>query len=233
MSLNTFMVRTSLLLALLISLFTIYFKIVVPDTHRLDIFLYQIQHDPVYASSEDIPDYVKNAFIASEDNYFLEHSGVDYVSLLNAVKILMMTGEKRIGGSTITMQLAKNLYLHNRKTFFRKFNEILIAFKIEQAFTKDEILVMYLNMVYLGHNSYGIKEAARFYFNKRVSELSISEATILAVSLPAPSRVTPLIEPETIMQKRDEILIRQLALKYIQPEAYYKAFKEPLNLYKK
>ncbi|MEE2770544.1 MAG: biosynthetic peptidoglycan transglycosylase [Pseudomonadota bacterium] len=197
---------------------------------KLESFLYKINHSPNFIPSEKIPEHVKKSFVVAEDNFFYTHRGVDYSSLSRAAKILFKTGQKRQGGSTITMQLARNTYLTNKKTYTRKFNEILIARKIENTFSKDDILTLYLNEVYLGHNVHGIKQAAQFYFGKNVYDLNVSEAAILAGIPPAPAHVTPILNPEKIMQKRNEILIRLLALKIITPSSYCISFNMPLEL---
>lgn len=233
MSLNTFITRSSIIIALCLCALTIYFYVFIPDTDKLKNFLYIINHSDGYASSEEIPNYVKKSFVAAEDNFFYIHQGVDFTALMRAARVLYSTGEKRQGGSTITMQLARNMYLNKHKTFSRKFNEILLAYKIEQAFTKDEILSLYLNKIYFGHNQYGITEASKYYFSKKVSELDVSEAAILASIPPAPARITPILKPEVIMEKRDQILIRLLALKIISPPSYCNAFQKPLKISKK
>src|SRR5210317_625597 len=138
MSLNTFITRLLILVALCFCSLTIYFYLFIPDTTKLKDFLYEINHSERFIPAEQIPPHVKKAFIVAEDNFFYIHQGVDYPALFRAAQVLWITGEKRQGGSTITMQLARNIYLHKRKTFSRKFNEILLAHKIEQAFTKDQ-----------------------------------------------------------------------------------------------
>lgn len=233
MSLNTFITRLLILVALCFCSLTIYFYLFIPDTTKLKDFLYEINHSERFIPAEQIPPHVKKAFIVAEDNFFYIHQGVDYPALFRAAQVLWITGEKRQGGSTITMQLARNIYLHKRKTFSRKFNEILLAHKIEQAFTKDQILSMYLNIIYFGHNTYGIKEASNFYFGKNVSDLNASEGAILASIPPAPGHITPIIKPKKIILKRNEILIRLLALDFISPPEYCKSITYPMILNKK
>lgn len=230
MSLNTFLHRFFISLVFFISIFTIYFYIFIPDTTKLQVLLQEIKHNPKYTPPDEIPTHLKHAFVTAEDNFFYGHHGVDYMALLRAAKILILTGKKRQGGSTITMQLARSVYLHKRKTFFRKFNEILISYKIENTFSKDEILTLYLNKIYLGHNIYGIKPASKYYFSKKVGELSISDSAILASIPPAPGHITPILKPEIILKKRNGILFRLLSLKYILPNEYCVAYKTPLTL---
>lgn len=223
MSLNTFITRLSILIAFCLCSLTIYFYLFIPDTTKLEELLSEINDSDHFVPANQIPPHVKKAFIVAEDGFFHFHQGVDYPALMTAAKILIITGEKKYGASTITMQLARNVYLHKRKTFTRKFNEILLAHKIEQSFTKDEILSMYLNIIYFGHNNYGIKEAANFYFGKSVSDLNISEGAILASIPPAPGYTTPILKPQKILIKRNKILIKLLALQYISPPEYCKA----------
>jgi len=111
-------------------------------------------------SFDELPKQLVHAFLAAEDNRFFEHPGVDYQGIIRAVVQLMLTGEKKQGGSTITMQVARNFFLSREKSYMRKINEIFLSFKIENELSKDEILELYLNKIYLGHRSYGIQAAA-------------------------------------------------------------------------
>ncbi|MDG2347894.1 MAG: transglycosylase domain-containing protein [Gammaproteobacteria bacterium] len=233
MSLNTFITRLLIFITLCFCGLTIYFYLFIPDTTKLKDFLYEINNSERFIPAEKIPTHVKKAFIVAEDNFFHIHQGVDYLALIRAAKVLLATGEKKYGGSTITMQLARNVYLHKRKTFTRKFNEILLAYKIEQAFTKDQILSMYLNIIYFGHNNYGIKEASSFYFGKDVLNLSAAEGATLASIPPAPGYTTPILKPQKILYKRNTILVSLLTLNHISPPEYCKAFASPLLIDKK
>ena len=127
-----------------------------------------------------VPDAMVQAFLAAEDDRFFEHPGVDFQGLLRAAVELVRTGKKRQGGSTITMQVARNFFLSSEKTYLRKLTEILLSFKIEDSLSKEEILELYLNKIYLGHRAYGVEAAARTYFNKNASELNIAESALLA-----------------------------------------------------
>jgi penicillin-binding protein 1A len=154
---------------------------------------------------QEIPEHVVLAFVASEDDSFFEHSGLDYVAILRAVWVDLLAGEKKQGASTITMQTAKNLLLTPERAFRRKLKEMILARRIEERFSKDEILYLYLNEIYFGSGAYGIGEAARTYFGKRVGELSVSEA--LLAGLPkAPSKYSPFSNPEAAETRRRYVL---------------------------
>jgi penicillin-binding protein 1A len=140
---------------------------------------------------ETIPDHVRHAFIAAEDEGFWDHGGVDYVGLVRAVLNEVTGGEKRQGASTITMQVTRNFLLTRDRTYERKIKEILLAQRIESVYDKERILWLYLNELYLGSGAYGVEAAARVYFNKHASELTISEAALIAGLAPAPSAYSP------------------------------------------
>lgn len=164
---------------------------------------------------EQIPPQLVHAFLSAEDYRFFEHGGVDYQGLLRAALKLLATGEKAQGGSTITMQLARNVFLSSEKTFSRKFREILLAQKIERELSKQEILSLYLNKIYLGERAYGVAAAAQVYFNKPVQELSLAEMAVLAGLPKAPSRDNPMVNPERARERRDYVLRRMRELDYI------------------
>lgn len=228
MSHNTFMVQFQIIIALFLSAGTIYYELCIPNMNKLDEFLSDIQQKPNYVTPDQIPNDVKLAFMAAEDNFFYSHHGVDYKALSRATYVYLSTGKKKQGGSTITMQLARNVYLNQQKTFLRKFKEILIAYKIEHQFNKDEIMALYLNKIYFGHNKHGIKQASLYYFSKKVPQLNVAQATTLAVIPPAPSQATPILTPDKIMKKRNRILNRLLDLRAIPQQAYDKAIRTPL-----
>ncbi|MBT8121221.1 MAG: transglycosylase domain-containing protein, partial [Gammaproteobacteria bacterium] len=123
---------------------------------------------------DDVPPLLVNAFLAAEDDTFFSHSGVDFPGLASAAVELVRTGEKRRGGSTITMQVARNYFLSTEKTYLRKLTEILLAFRIERSLTKDEILELYFNKIYLGQRAYGVQAAARAYYGQYISDLSVA-----------------------------------------------------------
>jgi penicillin-binding protein 1A len=175
---------------------------------------------------ETVPPRLVEAFLAAEDDRFFEHPGVDFLGLLRAAFELARTGEKRQGGSTITMQVARNFFLTREKTYLRKLTEILLAFKIEQELTKNEILELYLNKIYLGHRAYGIEAAARVYYGTGINELSVARMAMIAALPKAPSRVNPINNPEAAVARRNYILGRMRSLDYIDDAVYRDALIE-------
>ncbi|MGA9572858.1 MAG: penicillin-binding protein 1A [Lysobacterales bacterium] len=175
---------------------------------------------------EEMPLYLTNAFIAGEDARFRTHPGVDYQGISRAVWTLMTTGEKSVGGSTITQQLARNFFLTLEKTFTRKIKEIFLALKIERELSKDEILELYLNKILLGHRAYGVGAAADVYYGKSVGELSLAQCAMLAALPKAPSRINPITSPERAMNRRDYVLGRMLELDFISDNEYEQAKNE-------
>ena len=173
-----------------------------------------------------MPTYLKNAFIAGEDARFRVHPGVDYQGITRAVWTLATTGEKSVGGSTITQQLARNFFLTLEKTFTRKIKEIFLALKIERELSKDEILELYLNKILLGHRAYGVGAAADVYYGKSVDKLSLAQCAMLAALPKAPSRINPITSPERAMSRRDYVLGRMLELEFINDTEYQQAIKE-------
>ncbi|GAB6068460.1 penicillin-binding protein 1A [Methylothermus subterraneus] len=177
---------------------------------------------------EEIPKPLIQAFLAAEDARFYEHSGVDLQGLLRAAWELLRTGRKRQGGSTITMQVARNFFLSPEKTYLRKLKEILLARKIEKALSKEEILELYLNKIYLGQHAYGVAAAAQIYYGKSLAELNLAESAMLAGIPKAPSRFNPAADPERAKARRDYVLKRMLELGFIGEEQYQKALLSPV-----
>jgi penicillin-binding protein 1A len=177
----------------------------------------------------DVPKTQINAFLAAEDNRFFQHSGVDYFGLARAAVQLVLTGEKKQGGSTITMQVARNFFLTKKKTYTRKFREILLSFIIEQELSKQEILALYLNKIYLGHRSYGIAAAAQVYYGKNLNELSLAQQAMIAGLPKAPSAYNPLSNPNRAKIRRDYILGRLQHLNYIDQSELDEALAEPVT----
>ncbi len=171
----------------------------------------------------EMPAHLTNAFIAGEDARFRIHPGVDYQGITRAVWILVTTGEKSVGGSTITQQLARNFFLTLEKTFTRKFKEIFLALKIERELSKDEILELYLNKILLGHRAYGVGAAADVYYGKAVQDLSLAQCAMLAALPKAPSRINPITSPERAISRRNYVLGRMLYLGYISDAEHQKA----------
>ncbi|WP_435218772.1 penicillin-binding protein 1A [Luminiphilus sp. nBUS_07] len=167
---------------------------------------------------EEIPRDFINALLAAEDDQFFEHGGVDLLGLARAVSELIATGQKRSGGSTLTMQVARNYALSLEQTFLRKFNEILLALEVERVLTKAEIFELYVNRIFLGHRSYGFEAAAQTYYGKSLAELSLHQHAMLAGIPKAPSRNNPLSNPERAKIRRDWILGRMASLGMIDVE---------------
>lgn len=178
---------------------------------------------------EQIPTIQLQAFMAAEDARFYEHFGVDIKGLARAAIELVSTGEIQSGGSTITMQVAKNYFLSRDRTFIRKFNEILLALQIERELEKDRILELYLNKIYLGNRAYGIAAAAQVYYDKPVAQLSLAQMAMLAGLPKAPSAFNPLANPERAMIRRNWILGRMHSLGFITEDARDLAVAAPLT----
>ena len=178
---------------------------------------------------EEIPSQFIKALMAAEDDGFFEHRGVDIKGLLRAASELILTGKKGSGGSTITMQVARNYFLSLEKTFLRKFNEILLAIEIERRLSKREIFGLYFNRVFLGHRAYGFEAAAEVYYGKSISNLSLAQHAMLAGIPKAPSRNNPISGPNSAKERRNWILKRMLSLKYINETEYLAASKSPVT----
>lgn len=175
-----------------------------------------------------IPKNLINAIIATEDHRFYHHPGVDLKSLLRAGISLISTGSKEQGGSTITMQVARNFFLTRKKTYLRKISEILLALKIEQELSKNEILELYLNKIYFGKHAYGIYAAAEVYYGKKISELTLAQMAMLAGLPQAPSSINPIHAPQAALKRRTVVLDRMLIRGYINSEQYQTANAETI-----
>ena len=178
---------------------------------------------------EDIPPVMINAVLAIEDARFFEHSGVDYRGLLRAA-LANFSEAKSQGASTITMQVARNVYLSNEKSYLRKFYEILLAFKLEHMLTKEQILEIYMNQIFLGQRSYGFAAAAQTYFGKSLKDLTIAEAALLAGLPKAPSAYNPYRNPKRARARQLHIIDRMLANGFITEAEAHAARAEPLRL---
>ncbi|OOZ42294.1 peptidase [Solemya pervernicosa gill symbiont] len=177
----------------------------------------------------ELPEQMVNAFLSAEDDRFFEHPGVDYQGLLRAGIYLIRTGEKGQGGSTITMQVARNFFLSREKTYLRKINEILLALKIERELSKTDILELYLNKIYLGNRAYGVEAAAQVYYGKHIGELSLAQIAMIAGLPKAPSRYNPIVNPKRALQRRGYVLGRMRSLGFITEEAFKEAVVEPVS----
>ena len=180
-------------------------------------------------SFNEIPEQFIKALQAAEDSRFFEHPGIDVIGLARAAYQLASTGKIQSGGSTITMQVAKNYFLTRDKTFERKFNEILLALKIERSLTKQEILELYINKIYLGHRSYGIQAAANVYYGKDINELPLEQLAMIAGLPKAPSAFNPITNPTRALERRNWILERMQSLGYISNEQMKEAQAKPVT----
>jgi penicillin-binding protein 1A len=177
---------------------------------------------------QDVPDYLKKAVLAIEDARFYDHGGVDLTGILRAGTVALTNGHASQGASTITMQVARNFFLSSEKTYTRKIYEMLLAYKIERALTKDQILEVYMNQIYLGQRAYGFASAARVYFGKDLKDITLAEAAMLASLPKAPSAYNPVVNPKRAKVRQQYILERMLELHYITQQQYEDAAKQPL-----
>ncbi|MAA74665.1 MAG: peptidase [Salinisphaeraceae bacterium] len=178
---------------------------------------------------DEIPSRLVDAFLAAEDDRFFEHPGVDYQGILRAAVNLVLTGQRSQGGSTITMQLARNLYLSRERTYRRKIKEIFLALRMESKLSKQEILEIYLNKIYLGSRAYGVGAAAQVYYNKPAAELSLAQMATLAGLPVAPSLYNPRANAERAESRRNYVLGRMLALNLIDEAEYQQALEEDVE----
>ncbi len=180
---------------------------------------------------DQFPEHLKQAFISSEDDRFYHHPGIDWQGITRAVLELIRTGEKGQGGSTITQQLARNFFLSSEKTYIRKIKEIMLALRIEREISKDEILELYLNKIFLGHRAYGVTAAAQVYYGKKPTELSIAQMAMIAGTVQRPSRVNPITNPAIARNRRNYVLNRMLELSHITDSEYQQAVAEPVSAF--
>lgn len=178
---------------------------------------------------EQFPKDLIHAFLSAEDDRFFEHPGVDYQGILRAVLNLVLTGERGQGGSTITMQVARNFFLSRERTYSRKINEILLSLKIEDELSKEEILELYLNKIYLGRRAYGAAAAAQVYYGKGLDELTLSQLAMIAGLPKAPSTYNPIVNPDRALLRRNYVLRRMHELEYISDEQYEEAVAAPVT----
>jgi penicillin-binding protein 1A len=181
-------------------------------------------------SFAEVPDNAKLSFLAAEDASFYEHQGLNYFGMLRALAANLRAGSTRQGGSTITQQVVKNVLLDPERTMKRKIRETILARRLEQSLTKDEILNLYLNHIYLGHGRYGIEEASRYYFGKKARALELPESALLAGLVAAPERFSPRKSPERALDRRRYVLGQMLAKGFITKELYDEVKETPLKL---
>ena len=177
----------------------------------------------------EVPDLFVKAFIAAEDASFYKHSGIDWVAIIRAGLEYLKTGQKRRGGSTITMQVARNFYLTRKKTFTRKIKELMLATQIERELSKQKILELYLNKIFLGHRAYGIGAAAQVYYGKAVGELTLDQLAVIAGLPKAPSKTNPITNPEAAKNRRNYVLERMLKLNMITQSEFEVAYRADIT----
>ncbi len=230
-----------------IALAAVYFYITpdLPEVSELKAVHYQVPmrvltHDGALISEfgekrrmplaiEDVPERLKQAVIAAEDDRFYEHPGVDYMGLLRAAWSLALTGDRSQGGSTITMQVARNFFLTPERTYIRKLREIFLALKIEDELSKDEILALYLNQNFMGNRAYGVAAAARTYYGVDVRQLTLPQIAMLAGLYKAPSKFNPVVNPERAKTRRNYVLRRMRENGYITAEEANAAMQAELT----
>lgn len=176
----------------------------------------------------EVPPQLIRAVLAAEDDRYYDHPGVDWQGLLRASIQLVRTGEKTQGGSTITMQVARNFFLTREKTYLRKLNEILLALKIERELSKAAILELYLNKIYLGHRAYGVAAAAQVYYGTDIRSLTLPQFAMIAGLPKAPSTTNPVTNPARAIERRNYVLGRMLELGYITMQEYTDAIDAPV-----
>ncbi|OZI29921.1 penicillin-binding protein [Bordetella genomosp. 10] len=177
---------------------------------------------------DEIPEVMRHAVLAAEDDHFYQHGGVDWSGVVRAMLANVLRGAKSQGASTITMQVARNFYLSSEKTYSRKFYELLLTFKIESTLTKDQILELYMNQIYLGHRAYGFAAAARTYLGKELSQVTPAEAALLAGIPKAPSRYNPITNLPRAQIRQHYVLGRMRALGWLDEAGYQAAMAQPL-----
>lgn len=175
-----------------------------------------------------IPDSLAHAFIATEDKRFYHHNGLDYIAIVRASIENIKAGGVVQGGSTITQQLAKNVFLSNERTFSRKWKEIFYTKKIERTFTKDEILKLYVSNIYYGEGAWGIEKAANLYFGKKVNQLTLSESAMMAAVVKAPAYYSPAENYDKAVERRNVVLKLMERQGYINHDEYMQAVSEKL-----
>jgi penicillin-binding protein 1A len=178
---------------------------------------------------EQIPDLVKHAFLAAEDDRFFEHHGIDYVGVVRAALVDLISGNKTQGASTITMQAARNMFLTFDKTIRRKLQEMFVTYEMEHEFTKQEIFSLYLNKIFFGQRAYGVAAAAETFFGKTLDELTVAEAATIAGVPKAPSNYNPIVNPRLAMGRRSYVLRRMRELHFIDPAQADAANREPVQ----
>lgn len=193
-----------------------------------DVFATYARERRVMLDEGQIPEIVQQAVVAAEDGNFFQHGGFDALGVMRAVWANLQKGERFSGASTLTMQLARTLFLSREKTWRRKIEETFLAVELEKNLTKQQILTLYCNLMNFGHGRYGVEAASRFYFNKPASELELVEAATLAGILQRPSDYSPYRRPDAVLERRNYVLRRMREEGYVTRERYEAAVEEPL-----
>ncbi len=188
--------------------------------------LYAEKRDPIPLSK--IPDMLITALLTTEDRRFYQHKGINFKGILRAIVQNLRKGRYAQGGSTLTQQLAKTLFLSPRKTMMRKMREAILALQLERRYTKDELLALYLNQIYLGSGAYGVASASQVYFDKAPTELTLSQCALIAGLPKSPSRYSPLVNPDLALKRRNVVLKQMVATGAITQTDYETALAEPL-----
>lgn len=182
----------------------------------------------IFISFNNTPKMLVGAILSAEDERFYQHGGIDYIGVVRALVSNIISGRKQSGASTITMQVARNFFLSSQKTYTRKFNEVLLSYKIENSLTKDQILELYINQIYLGQRAYGFAEAALTYFGKPLDKLSIAEYAVLAGLPKAPSAYNPVVNKKRSHEREMYVLGRMRANNFITQQQYEQAINEKI-----
>ena len=193
-----------------------------------EVFATYAKEKRVLIEDGEVPPLLQNAILAAEDSNFFQHGGIDAEGVLRAMTQNLRQGRLAMGGSTITMQLARQLYLTPKKTWQRKAEEALLAVELEKKFSKQQILTLYCNLIFMGHGNYGMESAARAYFGKTVKDVDLSEAAILAGIPQRPSAYSPYRNPDLVITRRDYVLRRMREEGYITEEEYQETINLPL-----
>jgi len=206
-------------------------QIYIEDNGKQEVIAEFFKERRYLVAVETLPDFFKNAFLAAEDDRFYEHEGLNYLAILRAFFANLRAGTTVQGGSTITQQVVKSLYLNPEKKIVRKIKEAILAVQLEKNLTKDQILYLYLNQIYFGQGSYGVFAAAKTYFRKTPSELTIAEMALLAGMPQAPSRYNPLVHPKLVKDRQSYVLKRMKELRIISDIEYQNAVNENIKIY--
>lgn len=180
---------------------------ILDDKDRL-IAEFSVERGQYVRSPDDLPSYLKKALVASEDAHFYSHHGIDWRATARAAAVTLLHARRQQGGSTLTQQLAKQMFTTRKKTLGRKIFELFCAFKLEQKYTKDQILLMYLNFAYFGHGCFGVESASQYYFGKPASALDVGEAAMLVATIPNPNKYSPLDNPDLAKARLRTVLKR-------------------------